>query len=190
MARDFFINGETLVAVKGRADSAIGAIQELGLSSDQITIRPQFRHRPINVEAWGDVEPETQFMLAHVDISFTLIHFDRDILDVCVMESMGGAPAIGTTARAGARLGNNKARFGAGGVLGNHYIGLNFTSPVGNKPWRFYYAFLTNQPMIFPLGAEKSAVMTNWRAIPYTQDPYNGGLGAFGARIWDHTLDS
>jgi hypothetical protein len=189
MARDFFINGESLVYVKGRADSSIGTLSELGLASGPIVISPVFNHRAINVNAWGEAPAEMQFMLSEVRVTMTLIHFDRTIMDVCITESMAGAPAIGQLPRAGARMGNNLARFAAGGALGNHYIGLNIASPVGSKPWRFYYAFLAERPLEMPLGAERSAVITNWRAIPYTQDPWGGGTGAQGAVIWDHTLD-
>lgn len=190
MARDFFINGESLVYVKGRSDSGIGSLTELGLANAPIVITPIFHHKPINVNAWGDAPAEMQFMLAEVRISITLIHFDSGVLDTCITESMAGAPSIGSLPRAGARMGNNTARFAAGGAGGNHYIGLNIASPVGIKPYRFYYAFLAERPLEFPLGAERSAVQTFWRAIPYTQDPWGGGTGARGAIIWDNVLDT
>src|SRR5581483_5195340 len=143
MGRDFQINGETMVYVKGSNASAIASITELGLSEGPITLTLDFRHRDINVDAWGgEIPPEVQVMLAAVNISMPLIHLDRDILDTCIRESMGGAPAIGQLARAGARMGNNTVRFSAA----NHYIGLNLASPVGNKPWRFFTSYLTGPP--------------------------------------------
>jgi hypothetical protein len=196
MARDFFLNGETMVYVKGRADSPIGARQELGLAVDAIRVTPVFKHEDIKVDAWGQAPPEVQWMLAEVRISMTLIHFDRDILDTCLQESMAGATAIGTLRRAGARMGNNLPLFAAGGVNGNHYISLNLASPVGNKPWRFVSTYMPDQPIDFPLGTEKSAVVCSWRAIPYTQDPWGGvtagvaGQGAEGALLWTHVLDT
>lgn len=186
MARDFWINGESLVAVKGPVGSLIGSITELGLTVDQIRITPDFRHKAINVDAWGEAPPETQFMLATVGIQLDFIHFDRTILDECLRLSMAGAPAIGQLPRAGARMGNNSPRFSAT----NNYIGLNITSPVGNKPWRFFYTFMTNPPMQFPLGTEKSVVTTSWVAVPFTTDPYQGGLGAQGQALWDYVLDN
>lgn len=191
MARDFYINGETMVYVKGRSDSGIGTLQELGLSTGPVTVSFDFRHRDINVNAWGDeIPPEVQWMLAGANVSMNLVHYDPSILDICVMESMAGAPAIGQMRRAGARMGNNGVRFAAGGLLGNHFIGLNLASPVAGKPWRFYFSYLTQSPIQYPLGTEKSVVTLNWRAIPYTTDPWGGGTGAQGTPLWDHTLDS
>ena len=92
MPRDFYINGETMVYVKGRADSLLlGTRQELGLSDGMIRVIPDFRHHELNVDAWGEAPVDVQFMLATVTISMTLIHFDEAVLDDCVQESMGGA---------------------------------------------------------------------------------------------------
>lgn len=187
MARDFFINGPTMVYVRGRSDTNIGTVQELGLSDTPIRVRPQFKHRPIHVDAWGDVSPEVQFMLASVELTISLIHFDRSLLDVCLQESMGGAPAIGQLTTAGTRLGNNKALYAPGnGTLGNHYITLGLSSPISGKPWRFFACYMNTIPMDFPLGTEKSAVATNWTCIPYDRDIYNAGLGSYGIALWDH----
>lgn len=197
MARDFVINGETMVAVKGRTDSAIAGLTNLGLSVDQVVITPFFRQDEIRVEAWGDAPVDVQFQLASVNVSMTLVHFDPAVLDECVRLSMAGAPTEGTTNRAGQRLGNGLARFapasanpGTGYQGGNNLIGLNLSSPVLNKPWRFLFSYLGAQPYMFPLGTRRSMVRLSWTAIPYTTDPYNGGLGAYGAVIWDHNTDA
>lgn len=199
MARDYQINGATMVSVKGRSDSLIGSLTQLGLPFSPIRVSPTFAQKPITLDAWGGIVPnEIQAMLAAVTITMDLIHFDRTVIDLCMIESMGGAPAIGSTAAAGVRLGNNLPRFAASttadanGIIrsGNHFIGLNLSSPVGLKPWRFYSAYLTGSPIEFPLGTEKSVVQMVWQAIAYTPDPWNGGLGAAGAIIWDHVLDT
>lgn len=201
MARDFFINAESLVYVKGNTSTNIASLTQFGLPSEPIRVSPQFKHRDIKVNAWGEAPPEIQFMLAWVDIRMNLVHFDRAIMDTCITECMAGAPAIGQTPRAGARMGNGLARFQSVGPAqnqSNHFIGLNIASPVGNKPWRFYSAYLVTWD--FPLGAEASDVTMQWRAVPYPVtstppgDPANiqGGviLGAQGNIIWDHTLDT
>lgn len=190
MARDFQIPGECLVYVKGRADSGIGALQELGLADGPINVSLKFNHEDIKVDAWGQAPPETQWMLAEATVSMNLVHFDPSILDICIMESMAGAPAIGQMRRAGARMGNNLARFAAGGALGNHYIGLNLTAPVSLKPWCFYYSFLAQNPATYPMGTQKQVAQLQWRVIPYTQDPWGGGTGANGTVLWSHTLDT
>ena len=197
MARDFYINGESLVLVKGRSDSAIGSLSQLGLASDPITVSPGFKHKDINVNAWGEAPADVQWMLSDVNVSMTLMHFDSTVLATCWQLSMGGSLVEGQMGRAGQRMGNNQARFTAatgspatGNNSGNNYIGLNIASPVQGTPWRFFYAYLAQPPFRFPLGVEKSAVTLNWRVIPYTQDPYNGGLGAYAYPLWDHTLDT
>lgn len=191
MSRDFYINGESLIRVRSRSDSAIGTIQELGLTEGPIRISPTYRHKDINVDAWGgEIPAEVQFMLAECTISLSLIHFDVSILATCQALSKGFLPTAnpltqdGTFARAGQRLGNNTARF----LPGNNYIGLNITSPVSAYPWRFLNTYITN-PLDWPLGTEKSVLTVNFRCIPYTQDPYGGGTGAYGYILWDHLTD-
>ncbi len=187
MARDFWVNGESMVYVKGASASYIANLTELGLSEGPIRIIPSYRHKDINLDAWGLAAAEVQFMLAECQISMTLIHFDRTVLAACLQESLGATPLNeGTMNRAGARLGNGAAPFAAT----NHFISLNISSPVAGLPWKFPTTYLTGPPMEFPLGTEKSSVVLNWRAIPYTTDPYNGGLGALGTVLWTHTADS
>lgn len=159
----------------------------MGLAVDRITIQPNFRHRDITLDAWGgEVPAEVQAMLFDVNISMALVYFDNTVKDVCLQLSIGGAGAIGQTTRAGTLLGNGVGRF----AVGNNYIGLNIASPIGQKPWRFYFTYLTGPPMEYPLGTEKTIMVLNWRAIPYVVDPWRGGLGATNYPIWDHSLDA
>lgn len=189
MARGYFVMGEAMTYVKGRADSAIGTLVELGLTSDPIQIQIQTHRRNIRVDAFGDGPPESQFFGAGATIAQTLVHFDKAILNTCLQEAWGSSPAFGTMGHAGSLMGNNLPRFGPGGALGNHFIGLNIASAAGQIPWRFYFTALADNPMVFPLGTEKSLVQLNWQAFPYSQDPWNGGNGSFGVPIWDHVLD-
>lgn len=194
MTRAWFVNGETMVAVKGNVNTSIAALTYLGLAVDQVSVTPDFRHQEINVNAWGEIPAEIQWMNGAVMIHMNLVNFDIDVLDICLQESMGGATALGSVGRAGQLMGNNVARFAAG----NHFIGLNLLSPVAGKPYRFWYAYLAAPPITFPLGVDKSIISLNWRAIPYSPDPWGGataqpgtvaGTGAAGAVIWDRTLD-
>lgn len=190
MSRDYFINGECMVYVKGNSSSSISTLTELGLSMDQVQIKPNFRHKPIKVDNWWECEPEVQVQMQNVMISMTLVHFDPAVLDVVIQESMGGVAAPGVMPRAGTRLGNGLARFAVGGGKANHFIGLNLTSPVASKPWRFYHCYLADSPYNYPIGVERSPVTLNFKAIPYAPDPWNGGSGLAGVVIYDHTLDS
>jgi hypothetical protein len=206
MSRDFQINGPTLVNVIGNSQSAFPSSTQLGLSDTPIQLRVHMEHEDIVVNAVGRSVSETQYMGGWADISMTLVHFDRNVLSACLIESygmnsgVGGTPPgtaqlalEGTLGGAGFRLGNNLPRFGATGNATpsqqNHYIGLNFTSPIGAIPWRFLFTYLTQQPIEYPLGVEKSIIQLNWRAICYQQDPYNGGLGLQGQVLFDHGQD-
>jgi hypothetical protein len=197
MARDYFINGECLVTVKGRSDSLIAASTQFGLSTDQIRVSPRLKYKDMQVEAWGEGTPETQWMLADLTISMNLIHFDEAILEEVSRLSMGGAPAFGQLARAGTRMGGNLPRFSPG----NNYVSVGITSPVAAKPWRFYYCYIPEALFGggWPLGAEKSVIPVSFRCIPYTTDPYGGGAaqpntvfgtGAQGAFLFDRGADS
>jgi hypothetical protein len=197
MARGFYISGESLVQVKGRGDSAIATVSQLGLSADQIHVALDSNYEDMTVEAWGHAPPDVQYMLSSAIITMNLVHFDAAVLDECLRLSMGGAPTVGTVSHAGQPLGNNKARFAVatgnpatGAAGGNNFIGLNITSPVAARPWRFLMTYLANQPMRHPLGVRRSIVSLQWRAIPYTTDPYNNGLGAYNTVLWDRTLDT
>lgn len=191
MSRDFYINGEALVLVKGMTGTGIATLSELGLAEDRIQVSPRFYHEDIKVNAWGDVPPDVQWKNAEVFVTMSLVHFDPAILDICVRESMAGADSTGTggaglTQRAGLRMGGGVARF----ATGNHYIGLNIRAPQNGRNWRFRFAYLTNNPISYPLGVERSVVPLTWRAIPYTQDPWGAGVGSQSANLWDNELDT
>lgn len=185
MARTVFVNGESMVYVKGAAGTNIANISELGLSDNPIAITLNPRHKDVNLDAWGEAPMDVQWKLMDVQISIPLLQFDLAVLKECVRLSMGGANAAGRMGRAGTLLGNGLGRF----VAGNKYVGLNIASPVGQNPWRFYFAYLV-APMTFPTGTEKTTVRTEWRAIPYTTDPWQAGAGALNYPIFDFTLDS
>ena len=186
MARDFFINGESLVSVRSHTSSAIPTLTELGLASDPVRVQPIFHHRDIRLDAFGDSPAEVQWMLAECLISFTLIHVDMNVLEECLRLSAGGPALYGEMARAGARLGNNLPRFAAG----NNYISLTISSPVAARPYRFFFTYLENPPAEFPLGTEKSMIPIRFRCIPYSQDPYGGGLGAQNYVLYDRGSDA
>lgn len=144
-------------------------LSELGLTDSPVTISVQINHLDIAVDAFGGqggAPPELQCMLGEASINMTLVHFDPDVLNSCLALSYGGA-GTGTMPAAGTRMGANAAV----GAAPNKFISLTLSSPVEARPWNFPAAFLTNQPMQFPIGAERSVVSLTWRAIPYTIDP-------------------
>lgn len=190
MPRAYYINGETMIKVKGRSDSEIGSLTDLGLCSDSISVRIESDRKPIIVDAYGSKPPESQFFGAMAAVSHTLVHFDPVILNVCLRESWGSSPALGAMGHAGSLMGNGLARFGPGGVFGNHFIGLNIISALGAPVWRFLNSYLADNPIEWPLGTEKSLVRCDWQAVPYSIDPWNNGNGSYGVQIWDQTADT
>jgi hypothetical protein len=190
MARQYNVFGEALAAVKGRADSAIGTLTGLGMTSDGFRITVDYRHMHIKLDAYGDAPPEIQAFGAFAYVGMTLVHYDQAVLMSCVTEAFGSSPGEGMLGHAGTLMGNNLPRFTGGGIAGNHYIGLNLISATGNAPWRFLYSVLSDQPMQLPLGTEKSMVDLRWTVIPYSVDPWNNGFGSYGVPLWDHTADT
>ncbi len=189
MARNYYLNGETMLAVKGRSDSAIGTLTNLGLTDEAVKLTVDYKHLHIHVDAYGESAPEIQSMGGSANVQATLVHFDPDVLMACVREGMGAAPAEGQLGHAGTLMGNGTARFTAG-INGNHFVGLNIISATGKQPWRFLYTVMADQPLEFPLGTARSLVSTRWHAVPYSADPWNNGTGSYGVPIWDHTSDS
>lgn len=194
MTRAYQINGECLVEVKGGAHqsgNAIGDRTELGLASEQVIIRPRFVHADVHVDDFGpDIPPEVLCMLAEVQLSMTLIHYDKDALQVCIEESLGqfSSPATvdGVIGPAGSPLGNGRPRLASG----CHYISVNLTSPVLNYPWRFRTCYLADRPVEIPLGTHTSLVNLNWRCIPYRPSSSGVEISSSGAVLWDHSRDS
>ncbi len=196
MSRDFYVNGESMVFVKGQAGTGIATLQQLGLCDSPIRITLNTRYLDIITDSWGPQLPvDVQYFLSDALIQMTLVHFDPTILAVCINESQASVPFVGFVGRAGTRMGNNRARF----AVGNSFIGLNIASPVQGTPWRFYYAYLVGPPFTWPLGTERSLVTLNWRAIAYTNDPWGGGTaqpngaagtGSYQAVLFDNTLDT
>jgi len=184
MARDIFQNGEALFTVRGAAGSSIASVSELGVTEGPIQYSPEFQHLEVSADPWGNRLPfEVQFMLAAVNITATLVHFDPDILDACLKESMGGASATGTLTRAGQRLGGNVALYAAD----NHFFSVGISSPVAGKPYTFLACYMPGTPITFPLGTERSLVSVTFRCIPHATDPYNGGSGAEGKVLWNNS---
>lgn len=173
--RDFIINGEALVRVKGNGElakpessglspgDARTGLWELGLADAGITITPRFYHMDVKADDYGPGVPaDVRWMLAEATIRMNLIHYDTDILENCIVESMAGGFG-GRMMGAGTSMGGGRPPMSSG----CHYISLNILSPVLDQPWRFPTAYLSETPVTRSLGAGATIAECNWRAIPY-----------------------
>lgn len=165
--------------------SGIGLLtrfSNLGLCVDAIDIRINFLHQDVKTDGYGPAIPiDKQWMLADAHIRTRLIHYDADILELCMRETCAGgdnptgAEAAGGLAFPGLPMG--------GGALpaerntpfipnsGYHFVSLNIIpsaiTPPNTLPWRFPAAYIAEKPIIFPLGTQRSIVDIHWHAIPY-----------------------
>lgn len=186
MPRSIWINGETLVQVKGAEFSALGdpaqknhppILWELGLAEKEVTIEFQTKYAEIKADDFGpDVPANLMSVLSTATIDMTLVHYDRWVLDSCIAESMGGSTLTATYPQkvlpgtlAGTFLGAGTLMGTRGDpqASGNHWISLNLTSPNINYPWHFPTTYLEGPPLEIPLGTKRSLVKLRWRALPY-----------------------
>ena len=173
MARDFIINGETMVHVKippGIGGYLPADVYELGLAAEEVRIIPRFVYQDIKADDFGpEIPADVMWLLADVTIRMGLIHYNRDVLDTCLASSMAGTTNIsskwaGTLVGAGTLMGNGKDV----GSAGNSFIGLSLLSPnLLNYGWRFPAAYLADRPLDLPLGTNRTIALCQWRAIPY-----------------------
>jgi len=170
---------------------AIGQLTELGLCEGPVRVRPRFFHHDIHTDDFGpNAAAEVQANLSEVTIEMTLLHYDKEALDACWAESLGGCG--GSPAQQALHAGGYRAGIaaGAGQLLGNglpmfssgcHYISLSLSSQQLAYPWRFRTCHLAEPPVDIPLGTEKSAVKLNWRAIPYAPLLVSGATTSYFA---------
>lgn len=200
MGRDFRINGESLVKVKGGAHYSggpIAVLSELGLTGGPVHVSLIPNHIDVKTDGYGSRVPaEVLWDLAEVRIKMDLVHYDPGVLDICVDEAMVGlgstgnltaGPFAGYMAPAGMPMGAGKAIFNSG----NHFISLSVTSPVLRWPWRFRACYLTEH-IEYPLGTQYSQVQLTWRAIPYSPPNVfvnSGQVSSSGVCLWDHEQD-
>ncbi len=221
MARDFQVPGTYLVCVRGGAHwsgGTSGVSFELGLAVDSVKISPKFYNKDLHTDDFGpDCPAEIINQLAEATISMSLVHYDAEILDTCMSEGMGGGlnplptggvpgfnPLAGMMVGAGAPMGGLKPIFASG----NKFISLYLINDPATAavPWHFPATYLTSQPLILPLGSEKTVAELSWRAIPYKPPavaftlPGGGAPFSFlpslykevmssGAILWDHVAD-
>ena len=177
MARAYIINGPTLVKVTLPVNATVGGGEfELGVASEPITVSPKFSHLDVHSDDFGDqIPPEVLWMGAETSIEMTLVHYDYDVLLACLTEAMGG------------KDGSGLAGFGTpmgGGKSGNHYIKLTLTSPTLSDPWNFTSAYLSENPIVHPLGVERSLTKLTWRSIPYKALAKDSDVISAGASLW------
>lgn len=178
MGVDLFQAGEVLVSVKGSAGSAIAGVSQLGYCESPVSWSPTFQKLDVIINAFGTTPAEVQMMGIMASISMSLVYFDPAILDALLSESAAGAGSAGANSRAGARMGNGQPLYSAG----CHFFSVGLSSPVANKPYTFLACQLVDNPLTWPLGAERSVVQVNFRAISYSPVP----ISLAGVPCWNN----
>lgn len=179
-----------MVEVKGNAALALsgviaaGQLHQLGLTAGEISVTPLFKHQDVRSDDFGEVPPEVMVKAHEVKVTMTLIHHDEDVLNACIMESMGGGvydvDSFGRLAPGGQLLGNNKPLM----TSGCHFVSLGLRTSVG-EPWYFPAAYLAEQPATYPVGVQAQAVALNWRVIPYQfYESVNQEILSSGIQLW------
>ena len=183
MARQYIVEGETLVQVKGHANATtINTLQNLGVAADPIVVTIHSNIDDIITDPTGHMTPiDAQTMGGFATISMNLIHFDRAVLDACYAVSVGGS-SPGTMGRAGQIFGNGLVRLASGWL----FVGMNLTAPVAGSGWNFKACRIADSHS-WPLGTKKSIVNVTWKAIPYVADPASGLALAV---LYNNTLDT
>lgn len=199
MPRGWFINGDSMIRVKGglhMSGGRIGVLSELGLAKDQIKITPRIGYEEVNPTGWGVSPADLNTQGGEILISCTLIDIDYDVLKVCENESRA-VEVDGTLAPTGEFLGGLKSVHSSG----NHFFTLNISSPVEQRPIRFLSVAMHETPYVLPLGNDASEVEVTFRAIPYM---FSNPLGVNfspvnpqfdftineNARLWDNEEDT
>ena len=179
MGLDLYQAGEVMASVKGPAGSLIASTTELGLAEAPISWAPTLHGLDVIVNAFGQGAAEIQQMGLEATITIPLVDFDINILKEIMRLSTGGAPSYGQNPRAGQRFGNNAALYASN----NYFWSIGLSSPVANDPITFYACKLEGTPFNMPLGAERSVVGINVRAISYA--PSRASLA--GVVCWNNT---
>ncbi len=196
MPRNWFVNGPSLVKVKGGDHWATGTLSgksnvalELGLAVSKIRVAPTLYRENLKADDYGkNAAPDVQWNLANVTVHMTLSHYDDNVLSLCRQDMMAvpgalnttlfGLPTLdGTAAPAGTPMGKGLPMF----FSGNNLISLNILSEEYQNPWRFKSCYLADTPFDYPLGMTNSEVILTWTAIPYQPlfipTPLAGNIG-------------
>jgi hypothetical protein len=162
MTRQFQINGECMVTVSA---GPFGGSNQLGLSTDPIVVTLRDEFIDLIVNSFGKSIPNVEWMGVEAIITMNLIHFDYNVMEQCIASSMA-SNAVGTLPHAGTLMGTDLP-----GTNQQFFFTLTLSSPVLNKPYVFPAAYLHSQPVSFNIGAERTVMTCQFRAIPYAADP-------------------
>lgn len=189
MARNYYVNGETLVKLKGGAHlqnfgMSGSSVVTLGVAADPIEISYNFNHQDQHTDRFTNEKPvDVMWMGGDAIIKINLIHFDNDILDTAISESMDGySPNNGSTGIPGLTLGHNLAPYASG----CRYMGLGLTSSITSGR-SFPTCYLHQQPVQVPLGTKRSIVQVQFRAVRYAKMNTDGTVAESASLLWEYT---
>lgn len=158
---DFQTFGEALVKV-----DISGITNELGYCYEPIKIQPSFAYKDMLSDDFPTVPSNRLWMLAETKITMTLVYYNPDILQDCILAAMGGGTDGGgilQMAAAGTPMG-----IGSVGDENNALVALTISSVNGlEEPYMFPACHLIERPVEIPVGVERSLVQLVWSSLPY-----------------------
>ncbi len=208
---------DRIVGINPDQNSLESPVLELGITDEPPLLVPEFNHQDLIVDDFGISPPETLWNGSIVRLWMKLAHYDPNVLDACLAESMAGSweeiapqnifngPALtaGTFAPVGTPMGGYSPLYSSG----CHYITVwLIPSNPDVLPYRFPACYLTGPPLELPVGTDRSIATCNWKAIPYVIPPFDTASQKFylsgqaptlgiknfelissGAILWDRT---
>ncbi len=210
MSRQYQIFGEAMVYLRFGShvpfalgvDSSDPNIWELGLTSEAITITPNFNYKGINIDSYGpNVPADVLSQIADALVEFSLVHWDDEPMKYWEREGLAGGSAgfndplfVGTMNYAGVPLGAGLPLYASG----NHYVGLGLANPTKHTAFRFPATYLNGPPVKFSIGTARSIIECKAQSLPYAplhQESHSlnaisdtFSIPIFGNILWDNNL--
>lgn len=186
MARQYHVTGEHMVYVRnwympGARNTTDASSEEevffveLGMTSESTQITVNYGQTDVYTDDYVPGAPAEVLTGMYRDafISMTLVHFDEDVLNMCIANAAGSSDAA-LQGSPGVPMGRWKDVTEEGCFYVELYLqpAIRFGLEQGlvtarqEKPWKFFHAYLQGN-WTYPIGAEKSLVKLQWRAVPY-----------------------
>lgn len=191
MALGLVIHGETVVKVTG---AGVFTDTEIGYSVEPIEVQPHLFWYNVPTDDYGRQVPvEKLAMLGVTKIRMTLVYYDQNHVQTLLARAQAGLYTTGQV-----QMGGAGKPLGGGGLIGtasNNLVTLTLVSVDGqDAPYIFEACHLYEQPVVIPLGVERSLMQLTFESFPYFNGAY-GGVGSTelisaNTKLWQREASS